>query len=231
MNGRMECGDRAYERPYRAAQLRFTDADGMRLTCLAVNFLHEPLRRFWPWVPAIKELDLYKKVTSPEPAAAAGVPAPKHGLVRRVPTGFVVAFVAMLGFSLIGIGTASAASPAAPAGGHAAARTNSGGGSGGGGGGTWNQTKVPLPHLPGQAPVFDRNLQSATVADVVALDQTSEPAADASMIAFYQNNTACTVDTNGKPNVQDTITCPNGTATTTDALDGSTWVHVFRLVK
>jgi hypothetical protein len=46
------------------------------------------------------------------------------------------------------------------------------------------------------------------VADVVALDQTSEPAADASMIAFYEN-----------------------TATTTDALVGRTWVHVFRLVK
>lgn len=165
---------------------------------------------------------------NPEPAASAGVPAPKHRLGRRFLTGVVVAFVAVLSFSLIGIGTASAAS------------TNKGGGSGsgsgsnnnGGGGssGTWDQTKVPLPHLPGQAPVFFI-VQSKTVADVVALDQTSEPAADASMIAFYQNNTACTVDTHGKPNVQDTITCPRGTATTTDALAGGTWIHVFRLVK
>jgi hypothetical protein len=69
------------------------------------------------------------------------------------------------------------------------------------------------------------------VADVAALDQTGEPAADASMIAFHENNTACTVDPSGRPDVQDTITCPQGTATTTDALDGSTWVHVFRLVK
>jgi hypothetical protein len=145
----------------------------------------------------------------------------------------VAACLALLSFSLIGIGTASAATPAA-GGGHVVASASHGGGSGGnngGGGGTWDQTKVPLPHRPGQPPVFDRNLQSQTIADVVALDQTSETAADASMIAFYQNNTSCTVDTRGRPNVQDTITCPGGTATTTDALDGSTWVHVFRLVK
>lgn len=162
---------------------------------------------------------------SSEPVASAATPAPERGLDRRVLTGVVVTFVAVLGFLLAGVGTASAAGPAAPAGGHTAASVNSKGG------GTWDQAKVPLPHLPGQPPTFDRNLQSATVADVVALDQTSEPAADASMITFYQDNTACTVDTNGKPNVQDTITCPGGTATTTDALDGSTWVHVFRRVK
>ncbi|GAA5179117.1 hypothetical protein GCM10023322_08150 [Rugosimonospora acidiphila] len=192
----------------------------------------------------MEEIDLYENGNQPAPAASAGVPAPKHALGRRVLTGVVVASAAMLGFSLIGIGTASAATPAA---GHVAASPNGGGGpgsgggggnggggnggggGGGGGGNTWDQTKVPLPHLPGQAPIFDRNLQSATVADVVALDQTSETAADASMIAFYENNTGCTVDTNGKPNVQDTIICPRGTATTTDALDGTTWIHVFRL--
>jgi hypothetical protein len=173
---------------------------------------------------------LFENGSSLEPAASAGVPAPKHDHVRRLLTGVVMAFATMLGFSLIGIGTASAA---APAGGHVIASTNRGGGSGSASGSnrTWDQTKVPLPHLSGQAPVFDRGLQSSTVADVVALDQTSEAAADASMIAFYQNNTGCTVDTHGKPNVQDTIICPDGTATTTDALDGSTWVHVFRLVK
>jgi hypothetical protein len=176
---------------------------------------------------------LYERNNLPEPAASAGTPAPTHGLVRAL-TGVVVAFVATLSISLISIGTASATTPAPPAGTHVDVSTHSGhngGGGGGGGGGTWDQIKVPLPHLPGQPPIFDRNLQSATVADVVALDQTSEPAADASMIAFYQNNTACTVDTHGKPNVQDTITCPGGTATTTDALDGNTWVHVFRRVK
>jgi hypothetical protein len=125
------------------------------------------------------------------------------------------------------IGQALLASPATAS--TFVANTNSGGG--GGSGGTWDQTKVPLPHLPGQPPIFDRNLQSATVADVVALDQTSEPAADAAMIAFYENNTACTVDTNGRPNVQDTIICPNGTATTTDAIDNGTWIHVFRRVR
>lgn len=160
----------------------------------------------------------------------ANVPGPKRGLLRRIPIGVATASVAMLGFSLIGIGSAVAA----PAGGAVVASHGGGGsGSGGGGGnnGTWDQTKVPLPHLPGQPPVFDRNLQSQTVADVVALDQTSETAADDSMIAFYESNTACTVDTHAKPDVQDTIICPHGTATTTDALDGSTLIHVFRLAK
>lgn len=169
-----------------------------------------------------------------EPLAFAEIPSPKRDFARRVITGVVVAFVAMLSFSLIGIGMASAATSATRSGGHVSSNSGDGSGSSGGSGGsssTWDQTKVPLPHLPGQAPVFDRNLQSSTIADVVALDQTSEAAADASMIAFYQNNTACTVDTHAKPDVQDTITCPHGTATTTDALDGSTWVHVFRLVK
>jgi hypothetical protein len=178
---------------------------------------------------------LYTQRTTHESAAAAdaSAPASEQRVVRRIPAGIAAAIVAIAGLSLIGIGTASAASPAATAGGHAVAGSHGGGGGSGsgGGGGTWDQTRIPLPHLPGQAPVFDRGLQSSTVADVVALDQTGEPAADASMIAFYENNTACTVDPSGKPNVQDTITCPQGTATTTDALDGSTWVHVFRLVK
>lgn len=92
----------------------------------------------------------------------------------------------MLGLSLTGIGTASAATSSAPAGGHAVASSNSDGGSGGGdgGGGTWDQTKIPLPHQPGQPPVFVLN--SSKVADVEALDQTSEEAADASMFAFYR---------------------------------------------
>jgi hypothetical protein len=201
------------------------------------DWLHEPLRQVWPWAPSIKEIDLSEN-GNPEPAAAAGVRAPKHGFVRRVLAGGVVAFAAILGLSLIGIGAASAATHAAPAGGHAVAGGNGGGsgsgggsngGGGGGGGGTWDQAKVPLPHQPGQPPVFFI-VQSATVADVVALDQTSEAAADASMIAFYQNNTACTVDTHPHPSVQDTITCPGGTATTTDAFADGTWVHVFRLV-
>lgn len=175
---------------------------------------------------------MYENGSTPGPAASTGVPAPKHGHARRVVTGAVVAFAAMLGLSLTGIGTASAATSAAPAGGHAVASTNSdggsGGGGGGGGGGTWDQTKIPLPHEPDQPPVII--LQSSTVADVEALDQTSEEAADASMFAFYQNNTDCTAAFTPMPNVQDTITCPHGTATTTDAFSGGKWIHVFRLV-
>jgi hypothetical protein len=200
------------------------------------DWLYEPLRQVWPWASSVKEIDLYEN-GNPEPAATAGVTAPKHGHVRRVLAGVTMGFAAMLGLSLTGVGTASAATHSAPAGGHVIASANDGGGSGsggggngggGGGGGTWDQTKVPLPHQPGQPPIFV--LQSSTVADVVALDQTSEAAADASMIAFYQNNTACTAAYTPKPSVQDTITCPGGTATTTDAFAGGKWIHVFRLV-
>lgn len=177
---------------------------------------------------------MYENSNPSGPAASAGVLAPKRGHARRTLTGVVVAFAAMLGLLLIGVGTASAATHAAPAGGHVAVSSDSGGGSGSGGGGggggdgTWDQTKIPLPHQPGQPPVFV--LQSATVADVEALDQTSEEAADASMFAFYQNNTDCTAAYTPKPDVQDTITCPRGTATTTDAFSGGKWIHVFRLV-
>jgi hypothetical protein len=178
---------------------------------------------------------LYENSNPSEPLVAVNFPAPKHGLFRRAGTGATVASLAMLGLSLFGASaSASVGDHRVASASHGVASGSSkdgGGGGGGGSNGTWDQSKVPLPHLPGQAPIFDRNLQSQSVADVVALDQTSEPAADASMIAFYENNTACTVDTHGGPNVQDTITCPKGTATTTDALDGSTWVHVFRLVK
>jgi hypothetical protein len=183
------------------------------------------LRQIWHWAPAIKEIDLYENGNSPGPAASVRVP--KRGHARRALTRVGVAFAAMLGFLFIGIGTASAATHAAPASGHLAASSNSGGGSGSGDG-TWDQTKIPLPHQPDQPPVFV--LQSSTVADVEALDQTSEEAADASMFAFYQNNTDCTAAYTPKPNVQDTITCPRGTATTTDAFSGGKWIHVFRLV-
>lgn len=64
-----------------------------------------------------------------------------------------------------------------------------------------------------------------------ALDQTSEEAADVSMFAFYQNNTDRTAAYTRKPSVQDTITCPSGTATTTEAFSGGNWIHVFRLVR
>lgn len=193
------------------------------------DLLSEPLRQVWPWAASIKEIGLYENGNTPEPAASAGVPAPKHGHARRVLTGAVVAFAAMLGLSLIGIGTASAATSSAPAGGHVVASPSSDGGSGGGGdGGTWDQTKIPLPHQPGEPPVFVLN--SSKVADVEALDQTSEEAADASMFAFYQDNTDCTAAFTPMPNVQDTITCPHGTATTTDAFSGGKWIHVFRLV-
>lgn len=153
-----------------------------------------------------------------EPAARAGVSAPKHSLVRRVLTGLVVAPVAVLGLSLVSSGAASAATPSSHGGGSSS--------------GTWDQTKVPLPHLPGQGPVF--LLQSQTVADVVALDQTSEDAARASLDSFYANNTACTVKfTLGPGDIDNMITCPHGSATSSLALDFSTgtWFHVFRAVK
>lgn len=143
-----------------------------------------------------------------------------HRHERRVLAGALAASLAALGFSLLGTGSASAATST----GRSLSSYDDGGS---GGGGTWDQAKVPLPHLPGQPPVL--LLQSRTIADVVALDQTSEAAADASMIAFYQDNTDCTVDTRAMPSVQDTITCPGGIATTTDALAGTTWIHVFRL--
>lgn len=170
---------------------------------------------------------MYDHTDRRKAAAIAGDATTTYRRGRRVLAGAVLASVATLGFSLLGTGAASAA----PSGGHfVSSERGSGSGSGGSGGngGTWDQTKVPLPHLPGQAPVFV--LQSQTIADVVALDQTSEAAADASMIAFYEDNTACTVDTHAKPDVQDTITCPDGIATTTDAFSGNTWIHVFRLV-
>ncbi len=159
---------------------------------------------------------MYENGNSSESAARAVDSAPKHRVLRRVLTGAVVGTVAVLGLSLTGIGTASAATPSSHG--------------GGGDSGTWDQTKVPLPHLPGQAPVF--LLQSQTVADVVALDQTSDDAARAGMFAFYADNTDCTAKfTLGPGDIDDVITCPHGTATSREALDFTTgtWFHVFRM--
>lgn len=168
---------------------------------------------------------MYDTGNRPQPHAPAGAPLHNHSLIHRSLIGVAVAIATVFSLSLFGISAASAAAPA----GHSGFASDSQGG-GDGGGGTWDQGKVPLPHLPGQAPVFV--LQSQTVADVAALDQTSEAAADASMIAFYANNTACIVDTHPEPDVQFTIICPRGTATVTDTAPvfAGEWVHVFRLV-
>lgn len=173
---------------------------------------------------------MYDTGNRPQPHAPAGAPLHNHSLIHRSLIGVAVAIATVFGLSLFGISTASAAAPAGGHSGFASDSQGGGDGGGGGGGGTWDQSKVPLPHLPGQAPVFV--LQSQTVADVAALDQTSEAAADASMIAFYANNTACVVDTHPEPDVQFTIICPRGTATVTDTAPvfAGEWVHVFRLV-
>lgn len=167
---------------------------------------------------------MYNNAKHLKPGAPAAVPGHQHRPAYRSLIGVAGAVFATLSLSLIGINTARAA---APPGGHSASASISNGGDDGG---TWDQTKVPLPHLPGQAPTFV--LQSQTTADVVALDQTSEAAADAAMIAFYEENTTCTVDTHPKPDVQFTVTCPRGTATVTDTAPvfAGEWVHVFRLL-